>query len=226
LEIKKSIVLHPILFGIFFIGLIYVNNINILPPRGIILPLFLVILFIFLLWFLLRFILKDGKKSGLVVSLFVVLFFSYGHFYNIVNSEFEGFKVDHEYFLIPFIILLIVGSIYFIKTKRSLDNATIISNVITGTLIVIVLINIVSYNLENSLADINGVATENIPLSIGELESLPDIYYLVFDEYANSNPLMEIYDYNNNEFIDFFGPNGEPINPEEVRSQDERKVDA
>ena len=106
-------------------------------------------MFGFSLWLVLRFVLKNNKKAGLIVSVFMILFLIYGHVYNLLTSNGEveiGFSRTH--LIVVFLILLIIGSYYFVRTKRKLDNATLVSNVIASTLVAIVVLNIVTYNFE------------------------------------------------------------------------------
>ncbi len=178
------------------------NNIHLLSFEDIIFPSILVIIPAALIWILLGFGLKNYKKSGLIVSLGLVLFFTYGHIFNLLDSSFD-YTVDirHRYVLIPFLALLAIGIFYFIKTRRKLDNATIIVNVIAISLIVISSVEIGTYALEQAnLSNIN-LESEKSSLDIGVTDIKRDIYYIILDGYAGSPILKEIFNYDNNEFL-------------------------
>ena len=85
-EKKKSLVIHPFLFAIFPIIFLFSVNVNSIFPEEIILPLFLVIGVTFLIWIALGFLLKSRIKSGFIVSIGLVLFFSYGHIYILLDD--------------------------------------------------------------------------------------------------------------------------------------------
>jgi len=149
-NITRSTLLHPILFSIFPVIFLYSQGNNILPFQGFIIPLILSIFVTLLLLIALRYVLKNKTKSALIVSLFVFLSLNSSHFKNWLSSHEEIFYVADILVVVLYGILVIVGSLYFIKTKRKLDNATIITNSVAVVLVVMVLVNIGTYNFEKS----------------------------------------------------------------------------
>ena len=201
-NITGSTLLHPILFSIFPVIFLYSQSDNILPFRGFIFPLFLSIFVTLLLLIVVRYVLKNKPKSALIVSLFVFLSLTFGHFKNLLSS-YEGiFEITDIHVFTLFGILVIGGSFYFIKTKRKLDNATIITNSVAVILVVMVLVNIGTYNFEKSFYDEFNDYTPNQSLSISEKFGSPDVYILVLDAYENQMVLQKFFDYDNQEFID------------------------
>ena len=144
ISFKGPVIIHPILFAIFPILSIFSYNVRELSFQEIFLPLFLVLAFTVGIWISLRYILKNTGKSAFIISLLLVLFFSFGHVYNLVDGvAIDGLDIGKSrYLLVPFLISLVVGVYYFIRTNRKLNNATTITNFITITLILIVLVNI------------------------------------------------------------------------------------
>ena len=210
---SKSIVFHPILFAIFPVIFLFSNNIEELEFQDIFLPLLLVLSITIGVWLSLRYVLKNTLKAAFIVSILLVIFFSYGHIYElfdnvIVNPDI----VKSRYLVIPFLILLVVGIYYFIRTNRKLNNATTITNFIT-----IALILTVSFNIGTFYADSKGSSFENSfphieseqPASI-QLDNnhLPDIYYILLDGYAGKNALKEFLDFDNQEFYSFLNNEG------------------
>jgi len=84
---KKTFVIHTFLLGLFPILFLYSYNIAELPFTEILLPSAIVLGFtavaFTLLWLILR---RDGKKSGIITSCFLVLFFSYGRVYDVIQG--------------------------------------------------------------------------------------------------------------------------------------------
>lgn len=212
---KKPLVIHPFLFTMFFILFLFSYNIHELLFSQIILPLAIVLGFTFLFVWLSKFILKDEIKGGVIVSLFLVMFFSYGHIYNIiVGSQIANFVIGRHRYLLPMWGIIFICSNYFIikKQHKSLYNFTKILNVIALSLILISLLNIGIYkfNLVGSWQDKN-MHIENINNNVINLESkipLRDIYYIILDGYASSRTLKEVYKYDNSEFIDYLTKKG------------------
>jgi len=206
---KKSYIIHPFLFAIFPIVFTFTFNIHLLPFNDVIIPLVAILIFSFILWIVLRFFLT-GKKAGLIISLSLVLFFTYGHLYIFLNDLSDGISElgRHRYLLSLYAICFIVGITYFVKTKRKLDNATTIANGIAIALIVISIVNMGIYNFERTSLFESSKEISNTSLNTVYAEKTPDIYYIIFDGYTNSDVLEKYFGYDNQDLLSFLNQNG------------------
>ena len=143
LQISKTSIFHPFLFAIFPIIHLYSINFIEVPIDDIIFPMFVSVLVAGSLLLLSRVILKDWTKSSFIVSLLLVLSFSYGHIYNLLDTVMLGeFEIGrHRYLLSIFLVMFIVGTTLVIRTHAKLDNLKKIINGIAITLIVITVPN-------------------------------------------------------------------------------------
>ena len=87
-----------------------------------------------------------------------------------------------------------------------MNNITTLTNVISITLVSFVLFNIGTSNFEN-FSDFEDETHESIILG-NNLKNLPDIYYIVLDEYAPLRTLNMFYNYDNSNFIEFLQERG------------------
>ena len=209
---KRVINLHPFLFALFPVLFLYSYNIGQLLINEIFLPSAIVLGFtaiaVPVLWLILK---KDGKKAGIITTVFLVFFFSYGRLYEVIKTWHIGSLIigRHRYFVIIWAALFILSAYFLIRTKKDLYNITNILNVIAIILVLIPSVTIGIYKIktrdvEHSL-DIN-VQEEHI--GSGNMDDLPDIYYIVLDGYASSSTLKEFYDYDNTEFVDHLEDKG------------------
>ena len=104
---------HPLLFSFFPTFYVYSQNIHVLIPTELFLPLLVISGSTIAAFLILGKILKNKIKVALIITLFLVLFFSYGHVYNILNDVSpENFDLGkHRYLLIPFSVIFISGII-------------------------------------------------------------------------------------------------------------------
>ena len=197
----KNSVVHPFLFSLFPILFIFQYNIHEVPLQDIFWPLFLSFIIALGLWVILRFFI-GGKKSGLIVSLIIMLFVIYGNLHTfILNSGFQfTFLGSNMIMGTVFSILLIVGIIYFVKTKRILDNANSITNTIGLGMVGILVISIAVYYYENPV-DYSTAYFSDIPSTANNVPIKPDIYLLIFDEYAGNISLKNNFQYDNTDFL-------------------------
>jgi hypothetical protein len=238
-DLKKKrnlFVIHPILFSIYPILFIFSENIHLIPLTEIFLPIVVMIGITILSLFLLGKKINNKNKIALTISLLIIIFFSYGHVYNIINdSELEDLR--HRYLIIPFFIIAVISTIYFLKSKKLFNNATTITNGIAVSIIVIISINMItdfsngnffgsSKLSENEKWFGFGASKQNIieDFFVSDYkESLteylatndthnPDIYYIISDEYPNNNALKRFFSFDNSNFLTYLENNGFYVN--------------
>jgi len=150
---------------------------------------------------------KDKVKSGLVATVFALFFFSYGHVFDLIKKWGISF-IKHEY-MIPAAFVM-WGVIFFfvkvIKNRKHLEVVTKIFNTAGVVLIAINLFGILSSQLSKRMIPFQD---EEIS-SHGQIDShsLPDIYYIILDEFANLRSVKKIYDYDNSRFGDSLAGKG------------------
>jgi hypothetical protein len=147
---KKTLIIHPFLFGLFPILFLYSYNIAELPFTEILLPSaivlgFTVVVFI-LLWLILK---RDGKKSGMIASCFLILFFSYGRIYDLIQGAAIGTFIigRHRYLMILWAVLFVLAVYFTIRTRKDLRNFTNILNIVAIVLVLFSLSKIAIYKI-------------------------------------------------------------------------------
>jgi len=202
---KKLTVVHPLLFAMFPILALYAHNVAKVSPAEIVLPTAIVLGSTLLLLVLCGVILRNLKKAGIVGSIFLVLFFSYGHIANAV----EGWGVTYKVLLPVWVVLIICGAYFVIRTCRDLRTLTSILNIVAITLVIIPAITIVVQETTAASHDVKTAGSiETNAVDLGEIDTLPDIYYIVLDRYASASTLREVYDFDNSEFIEYLSDRG------------------
>jgi len=155
-----------------------------------------------LLWVLLTLILRNARKAGIAVAIFLFFFFTYGRLYEILENS--GMFVPKYAHLLSVMLLIWGYCVYFIsRAKRDFHTTTTVLNVVAVVLIAINLFNIASYEIKLARSDTG--TPEKPPVQAsgnpGEISTLPDIYFIILDEYAHPDTMKEWYDYDNSEFI-------------------------
>jgi len=204
-------VIHPFLIGIFFVMFIFSHNIFVLPPQETIFPLFVILVSTTGLFFGFTFLLKNSKKSGILVSLYLILFFSFGHIYNIVQGLTIGeFDIGrYRYLLIPYIITFIIGTIFIVKTKKNFFDITKIVNIVSVVLIIAVFAGILSDSMNESTQTLDYSEdefvnkTHNLTNFETNQDVFPNVYYIILDEYGSEESLNRFFNYDNQEFLSF-----------------------
>ena len=205
-SLTKSSVVHPFLFAVMPFLFIISFNLDEIILQDIILPFLIVIASVPALWYILNKLLKNKMKSGLVISLSLVLFFSYGHFYNILYSATLGdvpFGIN-RFLLIIFLTVFGVGIFIIFKTSRHHKEITTIVNMVVIVILSISVFNISSYAFEDNISKDSQILNsptsyENMPMVT--LDYTPNVYYIILDEYADSKILESVYGFDNSDFL-------------------------
>ena len=207
---KSKIIIHPILFAVFPVIMLYSINIRFISFSETLLPLIILVGITVPIWFGLKLILKDSLKSAFITSFILVLCFSYGYTYLMIDDfTINDFDVGkHRYLAIPFLAVFAIGIFYLIKTNKKLNVANTVTNVGSLTIVIITLVNIGAYNLENSFSvnfeDDSIVGFE----SVKSEKELPDIYFIILDAYPGYDSLKTTSNYENNEFVNYLSDRG------------------
>ena len=147
---KKRRIFHPFLVAVFPILIIYSQNIGRINFEDLILPIISVLIFSVGLYYILKIILKNPFKSALIVTIILILLFSYGHVYYLLNDvSIDGFDIGRNLYLIPAFGLALGILIFFtIRAGRVFDNATSIINVVSIVFIMVAISNVVFVGAE------------------------------------------------------------------------------
>ena len=209
--------LHPFLFSIFIVIFIYSHNIFVIPIQEIIFPLLSILGVTSVSFIMLTRVLKSARKSGLIVSLYLILFFSFGHIFNIVNDFSIGeFDIGrYSYLLILYFIIFVIGTIYLLRTKIELNSITKITNVVVIALLAVTFVGILTTSMneytsvnENVLQKTNlHDVQETTQLQILN-KKLPNVYYIILDEYGSQKSLQQFFNYDNKNFVSFLKEKG------------------
>jgi hypothetical protein len=197
--------LHPLFLCIFPVLSLLATNITEVDPDVILRPLLFSIAGMILILVTLRMALKDIRKAAMVASLFLVLFFSYGHVYQILElKEIFGVNIGRHRYLIPFYILIACSGLWFILRKiKDFVSITIAMNIIGGILLITPIVQIVSFNIKIS-AGVNAISEMRERTQASELkppDDLPDIYYIILDTYTRADALQRDLNFDNSAFL-------------------------
>ena len=205
LSLTRSSVIHPVLFAIIPILMLVSLNLDEIFIENSALLFLIIVPSVLVLWYLLNLLIKDKMKSGLLLSFGLVLFFSYGHFFNVLRDVVvEDFGIGrHRYLLPSFGIIFAVGVYSILKTKKNFSDFTTIANVIAIVILLVSVSNIFAYVLENNYND-RSILNDRFNYEDGlptSLDHTPNVYYIILDKYASSKVLKDVFNFDNQDFI-------------------------
>lgn len=202
----RQVVLHPFLFALYSVLALLSVNIDQLSALEALRSVVFVLVMAGIVLSASRWFLGDWPRAALMSTLFLVLFFSYGHIYHLIEGKtIGGFIIGRHRYLAPIWLLLFgIGTLWIWRKVRESDRMTTFLNLFATFALIMPLYNLADYlilsnrselkPLELTVGTIEGVAPRSS-------ETLPDIYYIILDAYARADILDIVYDYDNSPFI-------------------------
>ena len=153
---------------------------------------------------------KQKHKAGVITTALMLALFFYGFIYELAEKlYYKGwwpFPEIHRYMLLSIILLGILFYYLLFRTKHTFHSLTYSFNIFV---LILFLLNFIRLSVSVIKAENNTLAdeTSNNILTVQQKDSLPDIYYIILDGYANDSVLSEIYHYKKNNLTDYLSKN-------------------
>lgn len=205
LTFLKSSFIHPFLFALFPILLVATSNLNEVIFQDVLFSLLITIGITLAFLICLNLIIKNKLKSSLFVSLGLLIFFTYQLFLSYLasfNLDVSNLPFSYHTFSVPiYFILLVSFTVAIIQIKKYLHDITTFLNIISIVVVVMLFSSVLTYSIETSIIEpLENPLNYQIPNKT-ELTYLPNIYYIILDEYTSSEILKKIYDFDNDDFL-------------------------
>ena len=195
-------VLHPFLFTIFpIVFLVARNTTDDIGPWEVLVPLALalaVTTFVFAgLWVVFR----DPHAAGFLTSGLVLLFFSFGHVNDLRDPN--HLHPSARRLFAGYLVLAIVLVLGTIRWRRLFVRITPGLNLIAGVLVALNLVPIVS-----AAGPHPGGGEIGSDVQLTAPTHPRDVYYIIFDRYADEITLRDRFGYDNTPFLTSLGDRG------------------
>ena len=176
------------------------RNIDQIDPAQVGRSIAISVLLGLLLLALLYLVVKDWAKASLIAAGAVVLFFSYGHVYELLKA-WAPIIARHR-LLLPVWGLLFTALAYMVWRKWKPDHGSIWGLALISIALALVPTFILSrrYWKPVTLDSIKGFTSTVEGTAAGQGD-LPDIYFIVLDGFGRQDVLASLFNYDNSEFI-------------------------
>ncbi len=192
-----TIPFFPVLIAVYSVLYLYSANLGQIPLSVTLRPLAFSVITTLILTFVIIVVKIDIHKSGLVAGWICLLFFTYGHVFDLINDKtILGTQIGYLKPFVAFIFFAIAGIVIFSLIKFELSHVTKILNMILSALVLFIVIQISYYHIVASQQKKVSPQDNSAELAI----SNPDIYYIVLDSYARNDVLLEDFNYDNSAF--------------------------
>lgn len=196
--------LHVLLLGAYPVLFLFGRNQRELELTTMVLPLAITLVGGFALASVISLFTKNWLRGSLLASAIVTIFFAYPHLYELYGfgklEVFGGVLTTSKIFNTVTLFVIIGITVLVLRMKNSFQEVTRVVNTISLLLVVASVVTLVG---NRSTGNINErFSQEEMGTVKVRLDSKkPDIYYFIFDRYANESSLIE-YGFDNQPFLD------------------------
>lgn len=194
--------IHPLLWATHAVLSVAALNVAELQPFQVIRPLILAWLLTTGLLLALAAVTRSYDTGALLASLLVILFFAYGHVYDLIKGQMLGPVVigRHRYLLLIWIAIALVGGNVVLRLSDAwrLGVSRFMSASAAAALI-IPLSSLVFFAIRVGPAQ-PWQRVEGTSLRYAGEGPPPDIYYIIPDSYARTDVMKALYGYDNSDF--------------------------
>ncbi|NTU75004.1 MAG: hypothetical protein HGA86_02655, partial [Anaerolineaceae bacterium] len=196
---RKSggLVIYPILIGIYPLLAILAQNITQIRLDSGFRPLIVALALTLVVFLLLRVLMRNWYKAGLVSSMFLMLFFSYGHLYQLLtNFKPFGIVLSRHIYGIPLWILLAVLGVWFVSKRiHQPEKLTQPLNILSGLLVMVAIVQIGTYYFNLSSYQAPSLSNDKQTALVTATTDSPDVYYIILDGYSRHDVIQNYYGY-------------------------------
>lgn len=197
---------HPIIFTTYPILALLATNIVEVEIKIVMRPLLISLAGTVIVLLIVRLVLKDWRKAALVTTLLLMLFFSYGHLYQLLRTiPSLGMNIGrHRYLMVAYGAVFVIGLWLILKKMGDISKVTQALNLMGIVLLTYPLFRIINYSLNVSAGRriSDEFTTTSTQLDIPDSGFLPDIYYIILDTYTRADALQDDFGFDNSPFLD------------------------
>jgi len=197
---------HPLAIAAYPVLALLAANIEEVDWRVALRPLLIALATGAVLFVFLRLLLKDWHRAGLISPFLLLVFFSYGHVYGLLEkAPLFGLNLGrHRYLVVIYAAALVIGLWLLLRRVKKPRSATLPLNILGLLLVVMPLVQITTslvQSADQQRETAAALSSSSPALQPGDAP-LPDIYYIILDGHTRSDALLNDFGYDNSAFID------------------------
>ena len=191
----KPFIVHPLLFAIYPVVALLAINIEEIKTFVALRAIVVSVVICTIMYFILKSLFKDRLKAAVATSAILILFFSYGHLYNYLESAtIFGLTLGRHRVLLP--VYTAVALLCLVWLFRKNQDLRLINNVLNWMAVVALVLPIIQigtfeFRTTESRVSFNDESSMISDLRMPEDQKAPDIYYIIVDAYARDDTLLE-----------------------------------
>lgn len=202
----QRIPLHHMFFAAYPVIALLAHNIEQVRPEQALRALVVAVVGSIIFFLILKVFLRDWRKAALGCTFFVVLFFSYGHIYDLLrHAGGLGASIGRHRYLLPIWLLIFgIGLWWIWKRLKDVTLVTLALNVAAVVILVFPIIRVIRFEVRFRSIQVSTIEEDisECDVSVESGVTPPDVYYIILDAYTSGDALRDVYHFDNSAFLD------------------------
>jgi hypothetical protein len=194
---------HPLLFAAFPVLFLVAHNRDVTSIPDAIGPLLITLACVLAVQLAGGAVFRSPHKVAAALSCVSLLFFSYGHVWTILHGRrIAGVRVNDVGLAVTWFVLAVAAVIAVIRTRKPLRDLTRVLNAVAAVLVMTTLVTVGTDALGGGgIARADALRTDSNGLGLVRPDRPRDVYYLIFDRYADAETLRTHLGFDNSPFL-------------------------
>jgi len=194
---------HPYLLAIFPTLALLATNIAEIEMTEALRSFMVSLAVTIMLTVILRLFVKDLDKAAAITSLALVLFFSYGHIYHLLETYYlAGISIGRHRLIAPvYFVIFAICAWWIARLNRKIGLLTQTLNIVALAAVALPVMQISAGIIQESRAVAAQPSNAAQELHIAGDMPAPDIYYIILDGYSRDDILKDFYGLDNTAFL-------------------------
>jgi hypothetical protein len=196
---RRPIPFHPLLLAAFPVLFLFAENaVQQVTLDPLWTPLGAAIAAAAALFLVASAVFRDWLRGAFLASVVVLLFFSFGHVWNLVR----GTLPDRSTLAGIYGVIGLLAVVLAWRGGRWVIPATRAANVAAVVLVAINVVRIGQFALGTPTTSVATARTASIDTPVESIARRPDVFYIILDRYSNAETLDRMYGFDNRPFLD------------------------
>ncbi len=206
---------HPLLFAAFPVLFLVAHNRDVTSASDALGPLAITLACVLAVQLAGGTLFRSPRKVAAALSCVSLLFFSYGHVWTILHTRrIAGVRVNDVALAATWCALAVAGVIAVIRTRRTLHDLTCVLNAVAAVLVMTTLVTVGMDSFgRGGVARADARAGARNDLGLVRPDHPRDVYYLIFDRYADAETLKTHLGFDNTPFLSGLQRRGFDVTP-------------
>ncbi|MBU0646759.1 hypothetical protein KJ611_04825 [Patescibacteria group bacterium] len=188
----------------------YTQYAGLIAPAQVVVPFIVICVLALFSYLIIKRIVKKADVASAVLSPLLIIFCNYGVLYEYISSLTNGIKIKGPVLILATLFILIILAVYIEKVlgahEVTIKNVNKFFCVIAVALIIFNTFSITMQSIATAkVIEASGMPGITLPKQSGPL---PDIYFVILDEYAAPSQMKNDFHYDMSPFVEHLSQKG------------------